>query len=83
MHSDSSITNDCLNNITNNAIVNKISWNNPDDICGISGDTKGSEFMSNTNNLQHPELIYETNDPQQLYLEYASEEYTRKAVFIL
>jgi gliding motility-associated-like protein len=78
-----SITNDCLNNITNNAIVNKISWNNPDDICGISGDTKGFRIYVKHEQSSTPELIYETNDPQQLYLEYASEEYDAEGCFYI
>jgi gliding motility-associated-like protein len=78
-----SITNDCLNNITNNAIVNKISWNNPDDICGTSGDTKGFRIYVKHEQSSTPELIYETNDPQQLYLEYASEEYGLEGCFYI
>lgn len=69
------ITNDCMAENPSPSIVNKLTWNNPDEVCDTPGDTKGYRIYVIHDKVDEPELIFETNDPKLISLDYASEEY--------
>lgn len=69
------ITNDCMVENPAPSIVNKLTWNNPDEACDTPGDTKGYRIYVIHGKNTEPELIFETNDPNRLSLDYASEEF--------
>lgn len=74
------ITNDCMAENPSPSIVNKLTWNNPDEVCDTPGDTKGYRIYVIHDKVDEPELIFETNDPKLISLDYASEEYAWPAV---
>ncbi|MCO6461491.1 MAG: gliding motility-associated C-terminal domain-containing protein [Saprospiraceae bacterium] len=69
------INNDCNNAASNTSIINKLSWNNPDENCGTPGDTKGYRVYVIFKTGIDPLLIYETDNPDNLTFEYANEEF--------
>ncbi len=69
------IVNDCDNGNSSAEIKNNLSWNNPDDQCGTPNDTKGYRVYVLQNGQTVPELIFETNNENQLTFSYVSETY--------
>lgn len=69
------ITNDCLNGNSSAEILNKLSWNNPDEGCGTPDDTRGYRVYVRYDGEEEAVLIFETNDPDRLTFEYVSEEF--------
>ena len=69
------IKNDCLNANSNEVILNNLSWNNPDLLCGATGDTKGYRVYVLHEGNKEAELIFETDDENQITFTYASDIY--------